>query len=155
MKKIPLTQGKFALVDDEDYDFLMQWKWHIVAKGYASRTERNSVNRAIRMHRAILDAREGQEVDHINGNRLDNRRANLRIATSSQNAMNRKKIEGAGSKYKGVCPARAAGKFIAQIKVNGKTIHLGTFASEKAAAKTYNIAAKKNFGEFARLNKVK
>ena len=105
MKKIELTQGKFALVDDEDFEWLNQWKWyanHLGYTWYVVRSVRydNEV-KAILMHRSILNAKIGEEIDHINHNGLDNRKKNLRICTRSQNNMNRNKLRGT-YKYKGV-----------------------------------------------------
>ena len=105
MKKIKLSKGKVALVDNEDYIWLNQWKWHFMAGGYAMRHLRISEDKnskLIYMHRQILNTPKGLESDHINRNKLDNRKENLRVATRSQNNMNRKKRINCTSKYKGV-----------------------------------------------------
>lgn len=157
-KKIPLSQGKFAIVDADDYAWLAQWKWSY-NKGYAIRNKYSERvggkvrAEGIRMHREILSAPKGMQVDHVDGNGLNNTRENLRICSSQQNNRNRKAVEGT-SKFKGVtvyCPGE---KWFAQIWVNKKSIFLGYFKDEKEAARAYNEAAKKHFGEFARLNEV-
>ena len=155
-KQIPLTQGKFATVDDEDYDRLMKYKWCARirddgAAWYACRKEIvDGKHHQQQMHRFILDAPNGMLCDHVNGNGLDNRRVNLRLATPKQNTMNR----GANRNhigFKGVTHIKP-GKFQAQIKVDGKFIYLGLFDNARSAAIAYNIAAEKYHGEFARLN---
>ena len=164
MKRIALTQGKYALVDDTDYKWLRQWEWHY-EKGYAARTR---VNRDapgpknIYMHRTILKLKSKVfrkiQVDHIDGNGLNNQRSNLRVVNTSKNAMNRKKMSGCKSKYKGVTkrPAKYKKKqWQASIRVNGKLLYLGDYITQEQAALAYNDAALKHFGNFARINKVK
>ena len=155
MKEIPLTQGKFALVDDEDFDRINQWKW-CYRQGYAIR----GVNlgkrkvKTIQMHTLIIGTPKGMTTDHINGNKIDNRRSNLRICTQKQNTKNRqvsKKIV-KSSTYKGVSWHKQNKKWQANIKVNYHHIYLGTFKTENEAARAYDTAATKHFGEFARLN---
>jgi len=155
--KIPLTQGKFAIVGPKDYAFLMQWKW-CYDNGYAARTDRTgSKQRSIYMHRVIL-GRMGFEdfvrSDHIDRNPLDNRRCNLRPATSSQNGYNRDRHKNNTSGYTGVCWARRKGKWRAQIRVNKKLKHLGYYDDLKEAARVYDKAALKYHGDFATLNEV-
>lgn len=157
MKRIILTQGKEALVDDCDYDFLSQWDWHVYINGggnklYA-RTWKDSKNTD--MHR-LLAIRYGfpteLSVDHINGDSLDNQRSNLRPATLTENLLNRgptcKNISG----FKGVSPTR--NKWRATINVDKKQIFLGSFDTPLKAAKAYNKAAEEHFGEFAWLNPI-
>jgi hypothetical protein len=156
MKEIPLTKGKFAIVDDEDFERLCNYKW-VISDGYAVtsfRNENGEYKQNLRMHRMILDVQEGKVIDHINGDRIDNRKENLRIATQKQNSWNSKKkdSEKATSKYKGV--SVSSGKFIVKIKHDGKKEHVGTFNDEIAAANAYNYYAVKYFGEYARLNSV-
>ena len=159
MKTIPLTRGKEAIVDDEDYGWLSQWGWYLMAnseiEGYAHYQPKKH-GPFYYMHRLIAklmyDIPEGYEVDHINGNSLDNRRANIRIVTPAQNNMNAKKRKGCSSKYKGVSWKEPRQKWYAYHFMNGKQYHLGVFDSEIKAAKAYDEAAKKHYGKFARLN---
>jgi hypothetical protein len=153
MKRIPLTQGKFALVETRDYAYLMKWKW-CVSGTYAMRTARG---RTIHMHSVVadrmgLDTRQ-KEVDHRNRNGLDNRRKNLRIATRSQNQANRPRLRSNTSGYIGVSRA-AGGKWEARVKCDGRTYYLGRFDSKETAAAAYNAAATRLFGVFAHLNDV-
>lgn len=159
MKKIPLTQGKFAIVDDIDYAFLVKWKWYF--DDYAIRKSRKSDGLSKRitiyMHRVVLSRKLGhfdfEDTDHKNQNRLDNRRCNLRPASRSQNSANRKLQQGS-SKFKGVQWHKRGKKWQVRIKFEGKTKHLGLFTDEIEAAQAYNKAAKKLFGEFAYLNSI-
>lgn len=158
-KRIPLTQGKFALVDDEDYDFLMQWKWNYDFRGYARRLEylrvdgKNPKRTLVLMHRVINKTPAGMDTDHIDGNRLNNQRHNLRSATRAENLMNQKKPRGKG-KFKGVYWFKRCNVWRVQITHNGIQMHIGTFPldQEKEAALCYNKKATELFGEFARLN---
>lgn len=154
-KEITLTQGAVAIVDDDDYDRLMQYSWCLNAQGYAVRGyQQNGVKHQVRMHRAVIgDVCAGFEVDHINGNRLDNRRSNLRIATRAQNAANRSTTSHS-STYRGVRKAKGRKVWTARICVNQKYIHLGQYKTEIDAAKAYNDAAIKYFGDYARLNRI-
>jgi len=151
MKEIKLPQGKTTIVDDENYEWLNQWKWHCNTNGYVMRTVRtNKVRRNIIMHRVILKLNSTDvETDHINRNKLDNRRANLRIATRSQNNTN--KDARGKSKYLGVY--FTDGKYpCAQVRFNGKKYYLGLFKTEEDAAKAYDKKALELYGEFANLN---
>ena len=161
MKEIKLTQGYVALVDVDDFEFLNQFKWHVRdGNGHNKYAIKNiSVNNeriACRMHRVIMEAPKGVEVDHIDHNGLNNQKSNLRLCSTSQNAMNRKAR--GSSKYLGVYIVKIKGKnktyeyFKAQINTNGKYKSLGYFKSEEIAAKTYDEAAKNYHGEFANLN---
>jgi hypothetical protein len=150
MKKIKLTQGRSAMVDDEDFEWLNQWNWYLDSHGYATKTN-NSNNSKIFMHRIIMNCPIGTMIDHIDRDPLNNRRDNLRFCNHAQNAMNKKKGKNYSTTYKGV--RISDGKYIcAQIKLNGKSIHLGTFPNEETAARAYDIKAKELFGEYARLN---
>jgi hypothetical protein len=149
VKTIPLTQGKVALVDDEDYDFLMQWKWFF-HKRYAVRSKNN---RHIYMHRVIAKTPDGIQTDHVNGDQLDNRRSNLRHANHNENLFNqRKQKRKCLSKYKGVTRFSPSERWCARISYYGKLRHLGYFDSEIKAAQAYNAEAIKLFGEFAKIN---
>jgi hypothetical protein len=157
-RRIKLTQNKFALVDSEDYEYLNQWKWHIYM-GYARRREwipETKGYRTVSMHRLIVGTPDGGFTDHINGNTLDNRKSNLRIVNSSQNARNRGLSRINTSGYKGVV-FRQRGKWNyweAKIGVNNKRLFLGCFHNPIEAARMYNKAAIKYFGEYARVNTI-
>lgn len=157
MREIPLSKGYTAIVDDADYNFLSQFKWKAEVRGgnvYATRNiVHNGKFNVIRMHRVILNPPAGAKTDHINGNGLDNRRENLRIATSAQNNCNKPARQSSTSSFKGVCfnphyilPWRA------EISANGIRHILGGFSTELEAAAAYNEMALKLHGEFARLN---
>ena len=157
MKEIQLTQGKVALVDDNMYDYLNQWKWYaskLGGKFYARRSVRINKKYAgyLLMHRFIMNPDIGLVVDHQNGNTLDNRKCNIRICTYSENRMNSVKTIYNKSGYKGVCWHKTGNKWVSKIEIN-KTVHyLGLFSDLKEAAKAYNDAAIKLYGEFAKLN---
>lgn len=150
MRKIKLTQGKYALVDNTDYEWLNQWKWHVIPKGrgYVARRIKPGGKGIILMHRLImgLNFGDGKEVDHINGNSLNNKRNNLRICTRKQNAQNVSPRKYTKSKYKGVTWNKRYKKWIAKIQCS--------FDSEAEAARAYNKMAKNIFGDFAKLNNV-
>lgn len=158
MKRIPVRDEHgivaYAKVDDADYEKVSPFKWSINGKaGYAVRgLVENGKARTQLMHRLIMDAPEGSRIDHVNGDKLDNRRRNLRFATRSQNAMNKGKPKNNTSGFKGVSWYKKAKKWCARIKVNGKTIHLGLFAEIKIAARAYDAAARELHGEFAYTN---
>lgn len=155
MNKISLTQGKHALVDDKDFERLSQFKWHLRHNGYAARNKSRKVGGGtIFMHRIVLGAPKGMESDHINGDKLDNRRKNLRICTSSQNKANRNKQSNNSSGFKGVRFNVERGKWCAFIGFKGRSFNLGRFKYRKEAIVAYNKAAKKHFGEFALLNNI-
>lgn len=147
---INLTNSNLvALIDKADFDYINKFNWSLSSKGYVVTIVKNKYTR---MHRLILKAPSKLEVDHIDGNKLNNSRTNLRLATHSQNAMNRKKIN-SRSGYKGVY--KNWNRWRAVIKLNQQYIYLGNFTNVIEAAKAYNIAAQKYFGEFANLNLIK
>lgn len=149
---IKLTQGKVAILDRRDYLRFRQYPWIAVnlhGHWYAALTTKS--NRKLYMHRVIMGVMNPDiEIDHINGNTLDNRRSNLRIASKSQNQRNRYAVAGI-IPYKGV-RQKDKGRWYASIKVNGKSIWLGSFDHPVKAAHAYDRAARKYFGSFARLN---
>lgn len=158
MKQIKLTQGKFALVDDVDYEWLNQWKWCVCGGGttlYAMRNVmKNKETEHIKMHRVILGLRrgDGKMVDHVDRNGLNNQRSNIRICTKAQNAHNSCRANGK-SKYKGVTREKRYGLWQVTITIRkDRRIHIGYFKDEIAAARAYDIAAIQYFGEFARPN---
>jgi len=159
MKYIPLTQGKFAIVDDDMYEYLNQWKWCLRKKSersfYAGRNDwENKKNHIVTMQQLIMNPPKGMVIDHINGNGLDNRRCNLRICTREQNLKNQKRHKNNKCGYKGVHWVPLLKKWRAGIYSDGKDIYIGVYASLEDAAKAYNKAAIKYHGEFARLNNV-
>ena len=158
VKKIELTQGEFAIVDNEDYEELNKLNWHY-AGGYARRNKRllNGKRKIVNMHREMMNTPEGFETDHINGDRLDNRRSNLRIVTKNENKRNAKARKGT-SQFKGVSYHKTKrhknGYWNARIQIDGKRVNIGYFKNEKEAAIAYNHAAKKYHGKYARINEV-
>lgn len=156
-KQVPLSQGKTALIDDEDYERVVLHKWccdrngYVVRKIFVSRDGKKQP-RKIMLHRFILNAPPGMDVDHINHDLLDNRRSNIRLATRSQNSANRPSKSGSSSRYKGVVWHERVNPWRAKIAVNGKQQHLGYFATEEEAAHAYDKAAYAAWGEFAHLN---
>ena len=156
MKQIPLTQGKFAIVDDADFEQLSKYKW-CAKRGYATYyagryIKKNNKKTTIRMHQEIMNAQKGQQFDHRNSNGLDNRRENLRICTGTQNQANRGKQRNCKSGFKGVSWSKDHCRWQVMIRVNKNRIFLGRFDNKENAARTYDVAAKQYFGEFARLN---
>lgn len=152
MKWISLTRGHFAVVDDEDFNNLMRFRWHancFSGKWYAFRKHNYQ---KISMHRQIMSAPKGMDVDHINGNTLDNRKSNLRNCTHSQNMANRGVTKQNKSGFKGVSFHKQHQKWHAKITVMRKKIHIGYFETPEDAASAYDAKAKEFFGEFARLN---
>lgn len=154
---IPLTQGQCAIVDDADFAWLSQWKWCASKSDvgfYAMRAEKtNGRARYLYMHRVLADARPGDVVDHIDGDRLNNRRSNLRLATARQNAMNTRAHYDGSSRFKGVWRNAKKGRpWCAGICVRGVRMHLGVFQTEEAAARAYDAAALLAHGDFAKLN---
>lgn len=157
MKQIPLTQGFFALVDDEDFDELNKYNWSVAKKkdtNYAIRSDLSTgKKKTVSMARIILGISDKNIfVDHADGNGLNNQKSNLRACTPSQNSQNKKKDHNSLSKFKGVHPNTKNCRFRATIRINGTIKNLGVYKTEKDAAIAYDKAAKKHFGEFARLN---
>jgi len=155
-RRIPLVNSKkYAIVDAEDYYSLSKYTWWAFEKNGLYKalrlTKELSWKCPIFMHREIINAPKGKLVDHINLNGLDNRKVNLRLATVLQNNRNQRG-QNKTSKYKGVYYNRQMKRWIAKIGRNYRNIHLGCFKNELDAAKVYDAAAKKYYGEFAYLN---
>ena len=154
--EIPLSQGKVALVDKEDYDELSKYKWsalrhrNLYYAGRGHRDPETGKKSVIFMHRQILNTPKGMFTDHISGDGLDNRRSNLRICTHAENNRNVGKPRTNTSGYKGVVWNR--GKWVAQIWAEGKLKNLGRFESKELAYEAYCQASKKYRGEFSRLD---
>lgn len=160
MKTIQLTQGKVAVVDDEDFKYLSQHKWcvgNFSGYFYAMRgVQKNNVQKTVLMHRVIMGDKKGFQVDHINHNTLDDRRSNLRHVTMSQNQHNQVHNPARGTKYKGVheSECKSGKRFTAHITHKGKTVHIGVYHTPEEAARAYNKEAIKIRGEFSCLNKI-
>lgn len=152
--EVKLTKNQVAIIDDIDSD-LLDFKWNYHPKGYAQLA---SIKKGPLMHRVILERKLGRELDkfersdHVNGNGLDNRRSNLRVATMMQNMWNQRLSKNNTSGYKGVYLLKKDGLWRAQIMVNRKAIFLGDHIIPEDAARAYDKAAKQYHGEFARLN---
>ncbi len=151
VRHIPLTRGKFAIVDEEDFERLNRYKWHAICvrgKWYARRAPGGKV---IMMHREIMKAPKDKLVDHIDGNGLNNRRCNLRFCTQQQNMQNRRPLLRT-SRFKGVSYCKNTEKFHAEITRSRRKTFIGSFDDEIEAAKAYDRKAIELFGEFAYLN---
>lgn len=161
MKYIPLTQGKFAIVDDKNYKWLLRYSWRVLKIKHTCYALTSvwdfqlKIHHTIRMHRLILNAQKGEITDHINHNGLDNRECNIRKCTHSQNNQNRKPYNLKStskymSKYKGVY--HISNKWMAGITLNKNHSYLGLHNTEIEAAKAYDKKAREIFGEFAFCN---
>lgn len=177
MVLIKLSHGLFAKIDDKDFEKVSQFEWfayRIAGMGQSGKTylygfkpgrkvkkegekypSGKQKYQRVWLYNFLMEPSEGMIVDHINGDPLDNRRSNLRIITQKQNVLNRgKRVNGKTSKFLGVSKNVEKKKFIASIKILGKSLYLGSYSNEEDAAKAYNEAAIKYFGEFARLNEI-
>ncbi len=151
---IPLSSGKYAIVDIADYAWLMQWTWYARLNRrtwYAGRTVFGP-RRRVYMHRVILGTPKGEIVDHRYGYGLDNRRVIIRPCTAQQNNHNRRIAKNNTSGFKGVSWRPVEKKWVANIMIGGRCLYLGYFCCIVKAARAYDKAAKENFGEFACLN---
>jgi hypothetical protein len=153
MKTIELSGGSVALVDDDDFEYFNMFKWHKSSRGYAQRADYSNSPKIkmIMMHRFLMNEPIDLQVDHINGNKLDNRKFNLRVSTKAQNMRNRNRQSNNTSGLKGVCFHIRSKKWMAQIKVSGKKIYIGLFDTKEEAYDAYCGKAKELHGEFARL----
>lgn len=162
MKMISLSQGRYALVDDEDFEWLMNYTWHAFEN---KRKRMPSVWYAVRhstwkgpsiyMHREIALRSvlpKSDSYDHKDGNGLNNQIENLRPCSQTQNNANRGKLPGCTSRFKGVSWFPRTRKWVVQLKIKGKAVCLGYFDNEEKAARAYDKSAKRHFGEFAKLN---
>ncbi len=168
MTQIPLTHGQVAIVDDEDYDYLSQFTWRATFDGHHWYARATISGRRVYLHRIVgrgysqIDLSTGKsravdKVDHRDGDGLNNRRANLRVADHAQNMQNTVgRPTGRKSSFKGVSPGVGSmeGKWRASIQVAGQQQHLGHYSTERDAAEAYNEAAEQAFGEWARLNDI-
>ncbi len=159
MKRIKLTKGKFAIVDNADFDWLNQWNWYLTktkSTCYAYRSFKvNGKWATITMHRFILGLKKGDslEVDHRNGVGLDNRRENLRICTHSENMQNLHRMKkGRSCKHQGVFKIESSGRWMASIMKNYKSLHIGTYGTTDAAAHAYDKKAIELYGPDAKIN---
>jgi hypothetical protein len=159
-REIEVSSGLVALVDDEDYDKLVGRRWYKHTNNgrcnYAQADISWRPHKRVWMHRLVMDAPQGLEVDHINGNGLDNRRDNLRLCTRSQNACNKAKSHNRGltSRHKGVSTGRWGKNWQANITIQSRKIYLGTYDTEMDAVLAYNRAALELHGPFSRANEV-
>jgi hypothetical protein len=147
MQEIKLTQGKIALVDDEDFAYLNQWKWCAVKIRSGGYCAQRKTYKTILMHRVVMKTPDNLVCDHEDHNQLNNQKYNLRNCTYTQNAQNQVR-----NKYKGVYYAGNVAGYKSSIRVNKELVYLGQFKTKIEAAKAYNNAAVKYFGEFANLN---
>lgn len=154
-REIDLGRGYVAIVDDDDYDWLTQYRWRLLGDPEKRRTL-YATSWAVKrpkttfMHRLIMGAEPGQVVDHINGEGLDNRRENLRVCTHRQNQQNRRRSVNNKTGYKGVIFHE--NRYRASIQLDGKQSPVGAFRCPLKAARAYDVAALKHYGEFANLN---
>ena len=147
--KIPLTQGKFSIIDWEDYKRISKYKWYAAKSGKNFYGQREYKNKPIKLHRFIMNVTDSNKViDHINHDTLDNRKSNLRICTQAENSRNTLKSNSNTSGFKGVVFNKSNGKYRSRITFNRKLIHLGYYNSSLEAHKVYCQKAKELYGEF-------
>lgn len=158
MRLLPLTKGHNAIVSDQDYELVSLFKWqaqvtnngvYVRRKMLRAEGRPSGVFKSVFLHRFIMNAPDGMEVDHINGNPLDNRRENLRLCIHAQNQGNRVIGKNNKSGYKGVSYCLKNGMWYASIKLKGISKNLGYYKTAAEASEAYNAAAKQSFGEFA------
>lgn len=156
MRRILLTQNRCAIVDNEDFDKANQHKWYYHHTGYAVRNETlpDKKRRTVFLHRIILETPTGQYTDHVNGDKLDCRKINLRLTDYAHNNINKPLEKTNTTGYKGVHFRKDTKKYRAYVGSRKKRLHLGSFNTAEEAALAYNIAAERLYGEFAVLNTV-
>lgn len=147
-KKVPLTNGQFAIVDDEDFERVSQYNWHGAENNGSTHIYAAT---KLRMHRLIVDAPPGTMVDHINGDTLDNRRCNLRICTNAQNQQNTQS-RGGSSRYKGVSFNKKYGKWLGAFMFEGRHYYCGYWETEDDAARAVDKKRGEVCGDFASKN---
>lgn len=161
VRSIQLTRGHVAQVDDEDFERINQHKWYadfdkhtqsFYARRRTLKTEGRG-RRSVRMHREVMRAPEGQEVDHVNHDTLDNQKSNLRLCSTRQNQGNVRLPSDNTSGFKGVYWYKRARKWVAHIGVSGRRVTIGAYSTPADAAKAYDAAAISHFGEFAHTNR--
>jgi hypothetical protein len=158
VKELPLTKGYVALVDDEDFERVNAFRWSAMIVGHHADgspkvyAHRKEARKTSYLHRFILDALKGVYVDHKNGDGLDNRRANLRICTQSQNIGNSRMSSANTTGYKGVYLVKASGRYSAKIGHRNRSCYLGIYSDPAFAAHVYDAAARHFFGQFALTN---
>lgn len=150
-KEIPLSQGKVAFVDDEDYTLVTQHQWRHLNRGSGYAIAKAS-GKPIYMHRLVTHAPQGMEVDHINGNGLDNQKSNLRVCAQAENLKHQRRARNNTSGYKGVTWDASQGKWFVEIMSDRRRYYIGRFTSVTDAARAYDAAARQYHGEFACLN---
>ncbi len=160
VKRIPLTKGQFAIVDDEDYERINAHKWHSnwdvssrAFRAVRSTSRTTGRRKTVMMHREIMNAPAGACVDHINHNPLDNRKVNLRLCSKGQNNFNQRLRRDNKSGFKGVYFDKSAGKWGTEFQSKGEQCYIGLFTSALDAALAYDARITEAFGEFAMTNK--
>lgn len=160
-RRIKLTNAPiFCLVDEDDYEYLSQFKWRLAARGYAVRSAwEEGISKLYYMHREVFTAEEGMDVEHKDQNRFNNQKSNLRSASRSQNMANVRRVKDktSHSKYKGVSRLKRKNlknQWLAYIKKDYKTHYLGYYATQEEAAEAYNAKAIELYGDFASLNEI-
>lgn len=144
-KKVPLPNGLFAIVDDEDFELVSKFRWYATIDG--SNTITYAATK-VRMHRLIIDAPPGFFVDHINGDPLDNRKSNLRLCNNSQNQQNTQS-RGGSSSFKNVSYNKKNNKWLAAFRFNGKVYYCGLHKTEEEAARAVDKKRGEVCGDFA------
>lgn len=159
MKEIKLNKGFYTLVDDEDFEFLNQWKWY-EHHGYAVRTKRVGLRRfnktsQIYMHRLLNQTSDGLDTDHVNRNKLDNRKANLRTSTRTQNQINKGRQKNNTSGYAGISWSKEHQKWVSRISNQRRQIYLGSYSSIQSAWLARRWGERLYFGELNELKEDK